>query len=417
MESLFDILAVLIGVVFIYLVLSMLVSYLVELISTFMQKRQSFLADVIQIMLYPSITQLVSMKQITGSIQMGSPKADDMVSRFYCHPAIKSLSKPGALPSYIGPAAFINVLLAELHQQGKLTFINKLQLPDTLKDLTLEQIRDMIPADLKIKTLKDLREISPEDLRKMLPQQLASLEVEDLYKILSTDYVDLLETGLHELSGNSAELRTILQPYFDKARLAQKTTTDRLQTIVGEMTEWYKTSMDRATGWYTRYTKKVSLVVALIVAFALNADTIEIFQSLYTNASLRQMVNSAAVEYVKNYSTDGILQQESAPTTNEGSGSQDLNLEEIISTVNAYESSIPVPLGWSSFINSITQVPQSAGDLVLAWILKLFGLIATTLAISQGSSIWFQLLSKLINLRNSGAKPTDTAPSTTSEKG
>ena len=49
MQSLNEILTVVIGLVFVYLILSMLVSYIIEMISTMLQMRQQVLANALQI--------------------------------------------------------------------------------------------------------------------------------------------------------------------------------------------------------------------------------------------------------------------------------------------------------------------------------------------------------------------------------
>lgn len=41
----------------------------------------------------------------------------------------------------------------------------------------------------------------------------------------------------------------------------------------------------------------------------------------------------------------------------------------------------------------------------LGWLVKIFGLLITTLAISQGSPFWFDVLQKLVNVRLAGNAP------------
>jgi hypothetical protein len=59
------------------------------------------------------------------------------------------------------------------------------------------------------------------------------------------------------------------------------------------------------------------------------------------------------------------------------------------------------------------QVPQDGWDILV----KIFGLLLTILALSQGSPFWFDLLQRLVNLRLAGnpppAKPTTTTTTTT----
>jgi hypothetical protein len=66
-----------------------------------------------------------------------------------------------------------------------------------------------------------------------------------------------------------------------------------------------------------------------------------------------------------------------------------------------------LPLGWSFKLQDqeIPQDPRNFPNTAGGWILKGLGLLITGIAISQGSSIWFELLGKLVNLRGSGGKP------------
>ncbi len=190
-------------------------------------------------------------------------------------------------------------------------------------------------------------------------------------------------------------------------------------TVVENISTWFKSTMDRTTGWYTAYTKYVALVIALIPTFAINADTVEIFQSLYNNASLRQMVSDVAVEYVKDHSQ--MMQTSTAvagANTGQGTGTtpavaQVPSFDDVINKVRDYQNTIPLPMGWTNFVAATYSTEPTVGRLALIWLIKIFGLLATTLAISQGSSIWFQFLSKLINLRNTGLKPGENATADT----
>jgi hypothetical protein len=47
------------------------------------------------------------------------------------------------------------------------------------------------------------------------------------------------------------------------------------------------------------------------------------------------------------------------------------------------------------------------------WLVKIFGLLLTVLALSQGSPFWFDLLQKLVNLRLAGNPPADKKTTTT----
>jgi hypothetical protein len=62
---------------------------------------------------------------------------------------------------------------------------------------------------------------------------------------------------------------------------------------------WFNTSMDRVSSWYKRRTQVVILIVGLFVTVAINADTITMVRKLSTDKALRESLVAAAQEYAK----------------------------------------------------------------------------------------------------------------------
>jgi hypothetical protein len=154
-----------------------------------------------------------------------------------------------------------------------------------------------------------------------------------------------------------------------------------------EIAVWFDDSMDRLSGVYKRYLQWLSLVVGLLLAIGLNADTIAVVNSLWSDATLRaglvQMADKAAGD---NASLDKLSQS--------------------LTRLPAIEASVrPFPVGWPSIVGRTEggwqQTPMS-------WAAKIIGLLITSLAISLGAPFWFDLLSKFMNVRTTGAKPEKT---------
>jgi len=58
---------------------------------------------------------------------------------------------------------------------------------------------------------------------------------------------------------------------------------------------WYNSAMERVSGWYKRRTQISILILGLVVAVFVNADTLAMIKSLWTNTSLRTaLANTAA---------------------------------------------------------------------------------------------------------------------------
>jgi uncharacterized integral membrane protein len=164
---------------------------------------------------------------------------------------------------------------------------------------------------------------------------------------------------------------------------------------------WYDDTMDRVSGWYKRYVQRIILVISIMLVACLNVDSINIAQVLWRLPTERAAVAAAAAKQA-------------------GSGSNaSQNADEVVRSISA----LKLPLGWTP--PHITTVsPAGAKTVVVStdprhlplgvgsWLIKLLGLLLTVLALSLGAPFWFDALTKLASLRQSGPKPK-TAPATT----
>jgi hypothetical protein len=297
---------------------------------------------------------------------------------------------------------------------------------NALMNYSLDHIRQLLPEKIKKASVEEINHYSKQDLGALLPPELKMLAGSNgamICQVLSTESLDLVEMGLNQVANNQC-LREALKPYFMDARRVNDSAEKRFTTFNDHLSAWYKSAMDRANGWYTRDARVIAFLFSLVVAFMLNADTIEIVHNLYGNANLRALVNNAATQYIQSHlqgpetasqvagvsikatqsqftgtpaaQATGMPEPQATPTS---------DFDGVIAQVNNYENLLPMPLGWDGFKNSIANRTIKLIELPFVLLIKLCGLLATTLAISQGSSIWFQMLSKLINLRSSGAKP------------
>ncbi|MDQ3889176.1 MAG: hypothetical protein M3312_01315 [Actinomycetota bacterium] len=146
--------------------------------------------------------------------------------------------------------------------------------------------------------------------------------------------------------------------------------------------QWYDDHMERVSGWYRRRIQKVLWLLAFLVAITLNADSLQLARHLWVEPSVRaSLVNQA--------------QTGRTGTAGETNPTADLD-------------SLPVPLGWH--LATMRDDPQgfpvyAKWTMVWALLSKLVGLSLTAVAITFGAPFWFDTLSKLARVRNSGAPP------------
>jgi len=141
--------------------------------------------------------------------------------------------------------------------------------------------------------------------------------------------------------------------------------------------EWYEEAMRRVSGWYKRKTQLGILLIALVLAIALNLDTIEIINRIYTSSAL----SNALVSYAK-----GVIEN---------------------------PSNVPfevLSLGWSKW-NSNLSVWDNVGSYLDAMVrglhdpIKVVGILATALATVFGAPFWYDILGRFVRLRATGEKP------------
>jgi hypothetical protein len=112
------------------------------------------------------------------------------------------------------------------------------------------------------------------------------------------------------------------------------------------------------------------------VVVVLNADTLAAGRVLWRDDAVRTAIVKEASDTAK-----GTL--------------DDVALENAVKKLD-------LPLGWNLSVgDGPTQLPDNA----VAWVEKLVGLLLTIAAIQLGAPFWFDLLSKIVRVRATGAPP------------
>ncbi|MDJ0580619.1 hypothetical protein [Crocosphaera sp.] len=183
-----------------------------------------------------------------------------------------------------------------------------------------------------------------------------------------------------------------------------------IERLSQEIENWFNNSMERASGVYKRNSKGLALIISFCIAVLANADSFHMISRLSTDSILRDALVSSAVALEKSCQSDDSF--DCIKTTTQQ------NLEELSlpigwSCVNFEEqtgTSIPFLCDKNSE-NSLTS-PSTLVIIIKAF--KVFlGLIVSAVAISMGASFWFDILGKIVNVRNTGMKPNSTVQETT----
>ncbi len=359
------VLDVAIGIIFLYLLLALLVTTLQELIASWFDLRADNLYRAIEGMLQAPPTA----KDETEAARQAREK---LFGDFYNHPLIKNLRAAAAgklrKPSYIPSRTFAIALLDALRSRGSVD--------DGGSNLgLLEGARGAI----------------------------ANLPHPDLQRAFHLFFEN---AGLA-----AARARAKAE---NEANLA----IDELELVQREVEAWFNDRMSRASGWYKRKAQSIALGLAFGITLVLNADSIHVATSLWTNGALReQIAANAASYYAANARPAPVAPVKiPAPAPSESSATE-------LTSAGATNgrSEVPVSAGASGSEPSSAAgsklTPPSANDLAqfpIGWGQeswdeiclgsKLFGLVITALAVSLGAGFWFDVLGKALQIRGTGPR-------------
>ena len=165
------------------------------------------------------------------------------------------------------------------------------------------------------------------------------------------------------------------------ARALAAETTGDVEELRARLERWYDHSMERVSGWYKRRVQVVLAVIGLGLAIIVNADSMQIVQSLWSDKTVRAAVVAEA----------GRVTQ---------TGATPKDLQTVANQVKEIKT-LEVPLGWKLKKGDPRDLPHSTRG----WIGKIIGLLITALSLSLGAPFWFDLLSRVARIRISGAPP------------
>ena len=246
-------------------------------------------------------------------------------------------------------------------------------------------------------------------------------------------YVEI-QKGLGKLPDSVRESLAILAR---RAQTRVKQTESDINQLREEVSLWFDRSMSRTSGVYKRNAKGVAILIGITIAAFTNSDTFHVFSRLSSDENLRQVITKRAGEVVPDPTsgtrpplrqeldnirtqTDSALRNVALPISwNPANLSKQFDCppavpikqENVTSEqewATMFASCLPgrqLPAGDLSFFEKIgltTQVtfvhPWEGFKMLLGWVLS-------GVAIAMGAPFWFDLLNRIVNVRNTGSKP------------
>lgn len=161
------------------------------------------------------------------------------------------------------------------------------------------------------------------------------------------------------------------------------------------LARWYDTNNERLTGKYKRSeVLPKTIVFAILITVSLNVDTVEISQYFYNNREeTRKFADYAVSAYPAYRNKVDSIKKSPVRNTTIDTTSLTNNLNQVQKDIDSLKAALPpnVPMGWK----------ERKGP----WTRHIPGWLATILAITLGAPFWFDILNKIANLRGNGPKP------------
>jgi len=405
------VLEVAIGLIFVYLLLSLIVTAVTELISGWRKWRSRNLWEGVRNLL-------------------DSGPAEGWAAKLYDHPLIQGLTREGTDasgktqakgPSYIPSRTFAVALLETLKGSdpaGQLAIKALRRALDTTPDsasvadfkAALRNAVKDLPADGAIGELKGEALALLDRLPDTIPLAQAKKDARAWLANLPDRWFQMLVDNLPDL-----KLKRSLAAILDDSH-------HDLEHFKTNIEIWFNNSMERVSGWYKRKTQLVHVILALIVTLVVNVDTVLVVNALSQNQALRDSVVAEAEAYAKEAPAPAPTDQTPPVSTTPPSNAE--TPKDTIQRLRGQLAQLGLPVGWVlpgqrgyDEKNQEYRVwpgfrKHGSWDVWLTlWLetirFHLLGWLVTAAAISLGAPFWFDMLNKVINIRSSGKSPEE----------
>jgi hypothetical protein len=237
-----------------------------------------------------------------------------------------------------------------------------------------------------------------------------------------------------------------------------------LKKVQKNLEAWYDSGMDRVSGWYKRSTQWMVFWIGIAVAVAFNVNTVTIADFLYRNDAQRQVLVAraeaaardtgfarrvagqapapAAASRAPAVSAPADSSQQPGPDSVAGDSGQAAGLAVARGDSGARASAAPtpadfarpgrpaavsdyafakaaldslgLPIGWSHVHLSSPGKPATIWTVLTFVLVSLLGWAVTGLAATMGAPFWFDVLNKVMVIRST-VKPREKSPEEGSE--
>lgn len=432
-----------IGLVFIFLIYSLLASIVQEMVARMLSLRGRMLIKGIRVMLednheeVPNIPFYRYIHAFVSSFVKSVKRfyhplpENSLVKKFYESPTIKYLSESANnnKPSYLGPVNFSEAMVKLLRGAD---FDGTVDQMEIIKNRLNEWQQRVNEAQI----VKD-----KDGIKNKIEYVVVRLNEEEIK--LGVETLEYMRQLFIDAKGDIEKFKQQLE-------------------------DWFNHTMDRVNGWYKRQTQTILLIIGFGIAFAFNADSISIYHVLAKDKKAREEIVQMAIDQNNNLGTitDSLKKQRiSVPVTikigdrdttimkdttiiaassdyfdttfgqlqNDAADADKIlglgkpyciqidSLKDALDILKTDSASLPdLKTRTASIEKAIAQLQAKTHKLQYGPKQKggwrtVAGWLITALAVSLGAPFWFDMLNKLVSLRSAGKK-SDNAPDNAAKK-
>lgn len=425
------ILDVALGLVFIFLVYSLLATSVQETIATIFALRARMLKKGIVDSMLSNTPDFGKIKSIGMGIirffysAFGKNK-NGIGYKFYSHPLLRNYGSSRIFPhpSYLPADNFCVVLL----------------------DILKKDFNEKVAKIAEFKSGKPSGDPENTALQQQLESSSDAVKIKELLEYYSAYYSKkLAEVPLPAIDKDTCEILL----------MHLRNSMYNLQEFSNKLESWFDDSMNRVAGWYKRQTQIILFIIGIVMAIAFNIDSIIIASKLSKDKDLREQTVKMAIASVDSYKDDPRVKYSPDTISKKDSASLEAARNKLRDMQNEFEHEANdintlLAIGWDDYgrtypfdtikladyrseFDSLLQLTKTSVTntlnkndstttlirvynnhwfkLKVCYILneitygkKLLGLFITALAICLGAPFWFDLLGKLIKIRGAGKK-------------
>jgi hypothetical protein len=190
-----------------------------------------------------------------------------------------------------------------------------------------------------------------------------------------------------------SDIKTQLLMLVSEVKRTTQKSEEQMTAFQAAMDKWFDEAMERTSDWYKRRVQLWTFFSGALLCAILNIDTLNMAQYLWQNPEARAAYIKAADKLVSQTSPDSVVLNSLKKQLSKGDSLHIArakldSLATHIRTQLAQGTSLPI--GW--------ETEQGSGWKY--WLKKLAGLIISIGAISAGAPFWFDMLKKVMNIRN-----------------